>query len=122
MYVLFKRERQTLNASKERDWLRGVGRKLRGITSRFDPSQPNPNKENPMNDDRLSDDLRNLAQHAFEIMGRVAKANHLPEPLRAGITDRVLQLGNLLDLLAHQIDVSSSEQLPPDTNRLVPWY
>ena len=69
-----------------------------------------------MHDDRLSDDLRNLAQHAFEITDRVAKANYLPEPLRAGITDRVLQLGKLLDLLAHQIDVNSSEQLPADTN------
>ena len=122
MYVLFKRERQTLDAGREREWLGGLALRLRTIANRCDPSQRNPNKEIPMNGSSLSNDLRNLAQNASKIMGRVAVAPSLPEPLRAGITDRVLQLSSLLDLLAHQIDVSNSEQLPADTPQIVPWY
>lgn len=67
-----------------------------------------------MSDDSLPDELRNLGQHATEIMARVSGAKRLPEPLRAGITDRVLQLRSLLNLLAHQIDLNHSDKLPPD--------
>lgn len=67
-----------------------------------------------MSDDSLPDDLRNLGQRATEIMARVSGANQLPEPLRAGVTDRVLQLRSLLNLLAHQIDINRSDKLPPD--------
>jgi hypothetical protein len=62
----------------------------------------------------LPDELRELGQRASEIMTLVNRASELPEPLRAGVTDRVLQLGSLLNLLAHEIDVSHGNKLPPD--------
>jgi hypothetical protein len=67
-----------------------------------------------MTPDSLPDELRDLGQRATEIISLVNQASELPEPLRAGVTDRVQQLGSLLNLLAHQIDVSRGDKLPPD--------
>ena len=69
-----------------------------------------------MADNSLSGDLRSLAQHATEVMGRASKDTHLPEPMRGGIVDRVLQLRSLVCLLAYQIEASDGESSPPDAD------
>lgn len=65
--------------------------------------------------DDLVLELRQLAESATSLMDRVAQREDIPQPLRAGILDRVLQLRSLINLLARELELGTSERLPSDS-------
>jgi hypothetical protein len=49
-------------------------------------------------------ELAQLADEAEVISHKAAEVKDLPEPIRAGILDRIMQLASLMRLLASQIN------------------
>jgi hypothetical protein len=64
--------------------------------------------------DELAQELRQFGETATSLMDRVALREDIPPPLRAGIADRLVQIRSLLNLLARELELSTTERVPPD--------
>ncbi len=91
-----------LRARKFRDVstrLSSLARTARGITQ----SQKPERSRNMLQQD-LVYSLIQLANEADGVSQRAATTSELPDPIRAGVLDRIMQLASLLRLLATQIN------------------
>ncbi|MFB3924120.1 MAG: hypothetical protein ACE145_20550 [Terriglobia bacterium] len=120
IYVVSKRVRGAPLGFDESRWLKDAGRRLKAIPARFGPPQPILNDRTGKNTNSLADDLRDLAQEAAVIMGRVEKAAPLADPLRTAIMGRIPQRANLDGVLAHTLNAGSGNPPPRKTKSDTP--
>ena len=57
-----------------------------------------------MSHQEFVEDLLRAADNTERLTARAAEVEDIPLPMRAGITDRLMQLTCLIRLLAHQLD------------------
>ena len=97
-------------------------RKVRNITTRLNAmveslreitESQNPTRCRRMSHQDLVCALVQLADEAEVVSHKAVKVKDLPDPIRAGILDRITQLASLMRLLANQIN-----QLDPNAKPL----
>jgi len=84
----------------------GLAKRLRTMADRLDKTagkRARP-KEVCMSAETLVERLLQTADNAERLAAHAAKVEDIPLPIRAGITDRLIQLTCLIRLLARQID------------------
>jgi hypothetical protein len=81
-----------------------VSRRLRRLAERLEPGQSKKDQERPMRPPQLVEELLQVADNAELLIPEVAETDNLPLPLRAGLSDRLLQLVSLLRLSAKEIE------------------
>lgn len=95
------RNRRTLDIAPK-----GLAKQLREVADRLDglARQRDHSKETEMPHQDLVEDLLRAADNAERLTARAAEVEDIPLPMRAGITDRLMQLTCLIRLLARQLD------------------
>jgi hypothetical protein len=70
----------------------------------LEETQCSTDEERRMRSTQLIEELLQVADKAELLTAQVARAEDLPSPMRAGISDRLLQLTSLLRLTAAEIE------------------
>jgi len=93
-----------LDRNVRRTRLTELSRRLRRLADRLDEDETTRNKDREMRSLHVVEELLQVADKAELLTSQIARQEDLPLPIRAGITDRALQLTSLLRLLAAEIE------------------
>ena len=93
-----------LDRNVRRTKLTELSRRLRRLADRLDKDETTRNKDREMRSLHVVEELLQVADKAELLTSQIARQEDLPLPIRAGITDRALQLASLLRLLAAEIE------------------
>ena len=93
-----------LDGAARRARLASVSRHLRRLADRLEREQTTGKRERRMRSLQLVEELLQIADKAEFLTAQVTQTEDLPLPMRAGISDRLLQLTSLLRLTAAEIE------------------
>ena len=96
-----RRNKETLSVSPV-----DPAQKHRSVANRLEAigRHPIPPGEPQVAHEDLIEGLLQVADNAEQLTAQAAKIEDIPLPMRAGITDRLVQVTCLLRLLAHEVD------------------
>ena len=84
----------------------GLAKRLRKVADRLDglARQQNYSEESEISHQGLVEDLLRAADNTEQLLARAAEVENIPLPVRAVITEHLIQNSHLIRLLARQID------------------